>query len=287
MNRTFEAVKRQLGAMGGVKFEVGLLKSDETADGRPVMILRTYKRQDVLQSVARFKFENCRGANVFIRPAGEHNLSMVDDLTGESIRRMTKSGFAPALVVETSPGNFQAWLKHPRILPKELSTAVARSLANEFGGDVGAADWRHFGRLAGFTNRKPRHQGEDGLFPFVMIREASGTVYDVADRFISEVESKLIDEKDRWAKVRHTARSRRSQRPLKGIETFRANPAYAGDGTRIDLAYAIYALSRGASVEQLEEAIRGRDLSHKGSAKRQADYVARTIRKAVDLVNES
>ena len=287
MNRTFEAVKRQLGAMGGAKFEVGLFKSDKTSEGRPVMILRTYKPQDVLQSVARFKFENCRGANVFIRPAGEHNLSMVDDLTGDSIRRMTKSGFAPALVVETSPGNFQAWLKHPRILPKELSTAVARSLANEFGGDTGAADWRHFGRLAGFTNRKPRHQGEDGLFPFVMVREASGTVYDVANRFISEVESTLIDEKDRRAKVRHTVGSRRSQRALKGIETFRANPAYAGDGTRIDLAYAIYALSRGASVEQVEEAIRRRDLSHKGGAKRQADYVARTIRKAVDLVNQS
>ncbi len=77
------------------------------------------------------------------------------------------------------------------------------------------------------------------------------------------------------------------QRPLKGIETFWANPAYAGDGTRIDLAYAIYALSRGTSVEQIEEAIRKRDLSHKGGPKRQTDYVARTIRKAVDLVNES
>jgi len=287
VNRTFEAVKRQLVAMGGVKFEVGLLKSDEAADGRPMMILRTYKPQDVLKSVARFKFENCRGANVFIRPAGEHSLSMVDDLTDDSIRRMTKSGFAPALVVETSPGNFQAWLKHPRLLPKELSTAVARALAKEFGGDVGAADWRHFGRLAGFTNRKPRHQGEDGLFPFVMIWEANGAVYDVADEFIAEVESKLIDEKDRRAKVRHTVGSRRSQRPLKSIETFRANPAYAGDGTRIDLAYAIYALSRGASVEQIEEAIRRRDLSHKGGAKRQADYVARTIRKALELVNQS
>jgi hypothetical protein len=65
--------------------------------------------------------------------------------TAESIERMRTEGFRPALVVETSPGNFQAWLKHSRRLSKELSTVAARALAQEFKGDLGAADWRHFG----------------------------------------------------------------------------------------------------------------------------------------------
>ena len=109
-----------------------------------------------------------------MRPKGEHDLSLVDDLTADAVKRMKVTGFTPAAVVETSPGNFQAWLKHPRQLPRELSTMAARKLAEEFGGDRGAADWRHFGRLSGFTNRKAKYMSEGGLFPFVRLIEASG-----------------------------------------------------------------------------------------------------------------
>src|ERR1017187_6647348 len=75
---------------------------------------------------------NPTGRNIYIRPRGEHNLSLIDDLTAASIERMKAEGFHPALVVETSPGNFQAWLKHSRILSKELGTAAARALGQEF-----------------------------------------------------------------------------------------------------------------------------------------------------------
>jgi RepB DNA-primase from phage plasmid len=48
----------------------------------------------------------------------------------------------------------------------------------------GSADWRHFGRLAGFTNRKQKHQQPDGFFPFVKLLEASGEVYPQAKAFV-------------------------------------------------------------------------------------------------------
>jgi hypothetical protein len=73
-------------------------------------------------------------------------------------------------------------------------------------------------------------------------------------------------------------------RELKSIEQFRANPTYAGDGTRIDLAYSIYALAHGASESAVSEVIRSRDLSHKGNEERQAKYVDRTIRKVLSVV---
>ena len=284
MDRNGEIVRRQIVAMGGTTFEIGLFKSDSTEKAHASMILRTYAAQAVFKVVPWLKFENYHGRNIFVRPCGEHNLSMVDDLSADSIRRMKESGFAPALIIETSPGNFQAWLKHPRVLPKELSTAVARSLAKDFGGDIGAADWRHFGRLAGFTNRKLRHRNSDGLFPFVKLCEASGALYDGAERLISQAELQLADEKQRRADIRGAAVSDRRPRAVKSIGQFRANPIYAGDDTRIDLAYAIYALSQGASVEQIEQTIRTRDLSHKGGEKRQADYLARTITKAINLL---
>jgi hypothetical protein len=56
--------------------------------------------------------------------------------------------------------------------------------------------------------------------------------------------------------------------------------AYGGDGNRIDLAYAVYALAHGANEEQVRAAIVSRDLSKKGPEERQLAYVERTIRKA-------
>jgi hypothetical protein len=65
---------------------------------------------------------------------------------------------------------------------------------------------------------------------------------------------------------------------------FRADSRYGGDGTRVDLAYAVYALSHGASAEEVVTAIRSRDLSHKGNERRQNEYVERTIKKALAAI---
>jgi hypothetical protein len=151
MDRTSEAVKWQIAAMGVQVFEVGLFKPDANAHGQSVMIPRTWDVETVTKSIPWLRLQNADGRNIYIRPQGEHNLSLVDDLSADAVRQMKASGFDPALVVETSPANYQAWLKHPRVLSKELSTATARALAQQFGGDLGAADWRHFGRLCGFT----------------------------------------------------------------------------------------------------------------------------------------
>jgi hypothetical protein len=68
---------------------------------------------------------------------------------------------------------------------------------------------------------------------------------------------------------------------LKTIDGFRADARYGGDGNRIDLAYAVYALSHGARSKEVASVIRSRDLSHKGDERRQNDYVERTIKKAL------
>ena len=87
-------------------------------------------------------------------------------------------------------------------------------------------------------------------------------------------------------------RSRERQHPTlamatrnfsKSIEDFRSNPRYAGDATRVDLAFAIYALSHGSSADQVAMALRSRNLTHKGDEKRQNQYVDRTITKALEV----
>ena len=245
------------------------------------MIPRIWDVEHLLSSVPWMRLQNLNGRNIYVRPAGEHNLTLVDDLSSNSVREMAASGFQPALIVETSRDNFQAWLKHPRALSKEVSTVASRELALRFDGDTGAADWRHYGRLAGFTNRKPKYQTSDGLFPFVKLRSATGCVYDQADEFISNVEIRVKKESESRQDQKLRRRGSGAVTLTRNIEHFRSNPAYGGDKTRSDLAYAIYALSHGIGEMDVAQALRSRDLTHKGNEKRQVEYVDRTIKKAM------
>jgi hypothetical protein len=284
---TTGAVQQQIAAMGSELFEVGLYDPDPGAT-EPIMIPRIWDSETIVKSVAWLRHQNSEGRNIYIRPKGEHDLSMVDDLSKDAVATMRQAGFNPALVVETSPGNYQAWLRHPERLGKEVSTAAARALAEKFGGDRGAADWRHFGRLSGFTNRKARHlDTATGLYPFVRLIEARGGVYSEAERFLAAVKSDLerrrIERERLRERVATTGLVRHGD--LKTIDMFRADGRYGGDGTRIDLAYAVYALSRGVTATEVEAAIRSRDLSHKGTERRQNDYVERTIKKAVASID--
>src|SRR5271157_5893955 len=163
---TTAAVRAQIAAMGAEVFELGLFKPDTAEPGSgPPMLPRTWDVAGLMRSIPWLRLQNSQGRNIYVRPRGEHNLSLVDDLRREAVEQMKRTGFQPTAIIETSPGNYQAWLKHPERLPKDLGTAAARALAREFGGDLGAADWRHFGRLTGFTNRKPSRRGADGLYP--------------------------------------------------------------------------------------------------------------------------
>src|ERR1700687_741437 len=184
--KTAEAVEKQARAMSASAFEVGLF--DPTA-AQGVMLPRVWDLDTLLRSVSWLRLKNSQGRNIYIRPRGEHALSLIDDASEQAIELLKSEGFAPAVILETSPTNFQAWLCHGKILPKHLFTFAARLLASRFGGDPASADWRHYGRLAGFTNRKDKYRRKDGTFPYVRLNEASGIIYARAAEFLAEARS--------------------------------------------------------------------------------------------------
>ena len=283
VDKTTQAIRQQVTAMGAQVFEVGLFKPSAADEGRAVMIPRTWDADTLIRSIGWLRLQNADGRNIYVRPKGEHDLSLIDDLSADAVKRLKASGFAPAAVVETSPGNFQAWLKHPRQLPRDLSTLAARKLAEQFDGDRGAADWRHFGRLAGLTNRKPKYARENGLFPFVRLMEASGAAYPEGETFVAKIAQQRELEQQSRQEHRDTRFVGGEGRAPRSIDEFRANPRYGGDATRVDLAYAIYALSHGANEAQVAAALRSRNLAHKGDEKRQNQYVDRTVGKALKV----
>lgn len=282
IKNTDEAVQRQAAAMHAEVFEIGLFDPKSSH----AMLPRVWDRDTLLKSIPWLRLKNGRGRNIYIRPSGEHRLTLIDDIGWRTIARLKEEGFEPAIIVETSPGNFQAWLNHGELLPKELSTLAARLLARRFLGDPASADWRHYGRLAGFTNRKEKYRKESGLYPFVILHEASGRTYRRAIEFLGEVEKTFDKAKERERAINDSVQTAVVRGGLKTIEDFRRRSTYGGDHTRSDLAYAIYALAHGVPESALREQLGSRDLSHKGNEKRQQQYLDRTLSKARTRVKE-
>jgi len=282
--KTTEAVEKQARAMRASIFEVGLF--DPTAD-HGAMLPRVWDLDTLLRSVSWLCLKNLEGRNIYIRPSGEHALSLIDDVSLQAVERLKSEGFAPSVILETSPRNFQTWLCHGQILPKHLSTFAARLLASRFGGDPASADWRHYGRLAGFTNRKDKYKTMDGRYPYVRLHEAAGLVYPRAEEFLAEVKTLYEVEQCAPARPRSLRRPSLCMSNLKTIADFRAKPVYAGDHTRVDLAYAVYALSHVVPENEVRNALASRDLTHKGDRKRQQEYIDRTIKKARERIGDS
>jgi hypothetical protein len=269
----------QLEALGAECFDIGVKRVDGT------MVLREgWGARQVLKSLLWLRRENLNRGHIYVRPAGAHGLSLVDDLKAAAIARMKADGFAPAAVVETSPGNFQAWLKHGEVLDEAASTRAAKLLAERYGGDPGSADWRHFGRLAGFTNPKPNRRLASGLQPFARLLEANGQVYRQASLFIAEVRAALASE---GATVGSGEEGRAGEGapkrpPVKPLAEFHSDARYDGDLHRADLAWARHAAAMGLSASEIRATImEARDLAKKGPAKRQREYVERTALKAI------
>lgn len=259
--------------MGG-DLELGVLR----ANGAMLLRERITGRF-VIEALTWLRHENAGGAHIFVRPAGLSPFTLIDDLSAPAIAAMKRVGFEPALVVETSPGNFQAWLRHERTLDRNLATVAARALAERFGGDLSSAGWRHFGRLAGFTNQKPSRRLPNGLPPFVRLRESRGVIFSEVRRLRSEVEL-LVEQAQRQRSA--WVRSGQPRGPARSLSEFHRDPRYAGDLHRADLAWAVAAALRGVSAPEISAALRaGRDLSKKGGLARQIAYAERTALKAI------
>ena len=174
---TWQAVRRQLAAMPNDLYLIRLIHS---RTGRPFPGERLWTAtQMVGASTIRFlRARNRDGCDVYIHPyAGNQNAGYIlvdlDRADPMVVDRMRANGHDPCVVVQTSPGHLQAWIRlSPSPLEPAVATAAGRYLAHLYGGDGASTDWRHLGRLAGFTNQKPTRRTPGGYAPWAKLVHA-------------------------------------------------------------------------------------------------------------------
>ncbi len=235
----------------------------------------------VLDRLSGLKRHNHRGAHIYFRPAGEHRFTILDDLDQSTLTRISAEGFNPCAVIQTSPGNFQAWLKHASTLPKLLGTLAAQTLARRYHADLSAADWRRFGRLPGFTNRKPKHRRPDGRFPYVQLRSHSGRQYPMAEAFHHEITA-LHQAREQQREARRLALASRqvATMPSPSLQHFRASTRYQNRPAAADFTFCLAAFRSGMTEDQIERALEHNYLSSDPSPSRRTAYIHRTMTKA-------
>ena len=151
---TWQAIRRQLAAMPNDLYLIRLIHRQTR---RPFPGERLWTAMQLL-SAATIRFlraRNREGCDVYLLPfAGDRNAGYIlvdlDRADWTVVDRMRAHGHAPCVVLETSPGHLQAWVR-VSLSPLEpaVATAVSKQLAHTYGGDLASTDWRHLGRLAG------------------------------------------------------------------------------------------------------------------------------------------
>jgi hypothetical protein len=174
---TWQAVRNHLAAMPNDLFLVRLIHQQT---GRPFPGERLWTAAQLAggATIRFLRARNCEGCDVYIHPyGGDRNAGYIlvdlDRADPTIIDLMRTNGHDPCVVVQTSPGHLQAWIRlSSSSLEPVVATAAGRHLAHFYGGDGASTDWRHLGRLAGFTNQKPARRTPDRYAPWVKLVHA-------------------------------------------------------------------------------------------------------------------
>ena len=168
------AIRRQLAAMPQDLYLVRLIHH-ATRRAFPGERLWTAAQLGQLSTVQFLRIRNREGCDVYIQPYAENRnagyiLLDLDRGNATTLERMHGNGHQPCVVLQTSPGHLQVWIQVSAVcLEPATASAIARQLAHTYGGDLASADWRHLGRLAGFTNQKPLRRQSNGYAPWVRL----------------------------------------------------------------------------------------------------------------------
>jgi hypothetical protein len=171
------AIRRQLAAMPQDLYLVRLIHH-ATKTAFPGERLWTAAQLGQEATVRFLRIRNREGCDVYLQPYADNRnagyiLLDLDHTDAATLERMRVNGHQPCVVLQTSPGHLQAWIQVSAVcLEPATATVIARQLAHTYGGDLASADWRHLGRLAGFTNQKPLRRQDNGYAPWVRLLRA-------------------------------------------------------------------------------------------------------------------
>jgi hypothetical protein len=299
LHLTAQAIRRQLAAM---PCELYLVRLIHNLTRRPFPGERLWTATQLanLATIRFLRLRNREGCDVYIHPyAQDRNAGYIlidlDDADPVALSAMRANGHEPCVVLQTSPGHFQSWV-HVSSTPLEpaLATAIGRHLAHLYGGDCASTDWRHLGRLAGFTNQKPHRRNRNGYPPWIKIVHTAAGLASHAEGLLQAAREQVI----RRSATSHSATESTAavwqQATTACVSGAQATQIYQSwmqrwqivqrfpepDWSIVDLWVARALLAQGMSPADVEQTLRLGSPGFPRGHSNPADYLRRTLARA-------
>ena len=208
--REMENFRRYAAAVGADRYRVTCIAM-ETNGNKKTFILdkeggvtRGFTPEELVLRIPEMLRLQRREENIYYTPLSEekHHV-LIDDMTAESLVRLQRDGYRPAVILESSPGNFQCLLTIAKLgsrFDRDVGNRLTERLNKEYG-DKKLCGCIHPHRAPGFENRKPKHRREDGSFPEVTLLVAEKRecrkALELARQIAGEYEA-VAESRKRW-----------------------------------------------------------------------------------------
>lgn len=228
---------------------------------------------------------NMEGFNVFIAPAPHPDgsyapLVFIDDISEQTLQLMKADSCVPAILIESSPNNFQGWvqLDAERLSASDILNAQ-RYLTQRYGLDAGAHGATQNGRLAGYRNVKSSYANKKIYTKLVHAYENPVTLN------ITEISNNDKSTQFENVRVRNQNFEKCSKTSNFDLFSIYSNVQSSSKTSQseIDWHFCFHAFRVGFEVNQVTEGIMqfSPDISErKGSTERAEQYAFYTAQKA-------
>lgn len=253
-----------------------------------------YTYEELKKEIWKIEREDRRGKNIYVTPISDkmHHI-LVDDLSRGALKKMVDAGYRPAVILESSTGNYQALINVPKLnakFDKELSNLLMKKLNNEYG-DKNIQGAVHPHRVAGTHNHKPSRTLPDGSQPEVRLIWAAKDkgICPKAQMDAAEILKKLqAMDRERQARLMRSAPRREAGKSITAYEAYMAHArdimAYRSGAkcnfSVVDSMVAVRMYVTGWSISEIASAIEVGAKEIRGEADRfkhhWPDYARRT-----------
>lgn len=115
------------------------------------------------------KAENANGRHILMQPLNEECYMLADDLNLRQLQqyhqKSNDSWQNGRMVIETSPDNYQVWIRSSR----PLSVDEKKYWLEKMHSDPGATPRNRWGRMPGFRNRKEKYRSNRNFYPLAKL----------------------------------------------------------------------------------------------------------------------
>lgn len=208
------AFEEYVQAVNADRYRVTCIKMEE--NNKKVFILdkkngvtKGFTPDEMLTHLDEMKRLQAQGENIYYTPLSDdkHHI-LIDDMTAESVNTFLKKGYKPAVILESSPNNYQCILTIPKLcsaFDRDIGNRLTEGL-NKAYGDKKLSGCIHPHRAPEFSNLKDKHRQADGTLPKVQLLESKkqecARAYEISKLLLQELEEATKAKRERERKTR-------------------------------------------------------------------------------------